>query len=130
MENRQQHTLVAFENALIFIEQRRIEPEPPLLQRMTRSLRASMRRIREWSLDQKVIGIDRGPSVDFLRRKLRRERLMPLVQIARPLLAFAPGIAVLRVPDARADAKTVVLMALDEGAFARRHRSRPSSRGR
>jgi hypothetical protein len=47
------------------------------------------------------------------RRKLRREAMMPLVRIARPILAFAPGVeAALQVPHARADARTVAKAAL------------------
>jgi hypothetical protein len=39
--------------------------------------------------------------------------MMPLVRIAKPLLAFAPGVeAALRVPHARSDAYTVAMAAL------------------
>ena len=55
-----------------------------------------------------------GADVRKMRQHMRRNVLMPLVRIAKPLLKFAPGTEhVLRVPHARADTATVAAHALD-----------------
>jgi hypothetical protein len=113
MENRQIRTLQSFQNVLAFIKQYPIRPEPPLLTGMRTQLEACVERIGDLHGTQYGAKHDASGHVDQRRRKLRRESMMPLVRIAKPLLAFAPGVeAGLRVPHARADAKTVALAAL------------------
>jgi hypothetical protein len=52
-------------------------------------------------------------SLDDLRNRIRRERMMPLVKVAKPLLKFAPGTAAaLRIPHARASSTEVATAAI------------------
>src|SRR5437867_12696190 len=87
MDDRQKRTFFSFRNVLIFLDQHPFKPEPPLLAAMRKSLDASMRRIETFVSDQSSAKLARNTGVDVRRRKLRRERMMPLVRIARPLLA-------------------------------------------
>jgi hypothetical protein len=113
MDNRQRRTLVAFENVLIFLDQHPIRPEPPLLAGMRKSLRASIDRMSKYGVTQNKTGIEKKQDVETRRRALRRERMMPLARIAKPLLRFAPGTErALTVPHARASAKEVADAAL------------------
>lgn len=52
MDNRQQRTLRAFHNILIYCEQHPVKPEPPLLTGMRKSLQASITRIERLRSDQ------------------------------------------------------------------------------
>jgi hypothetical protein len=102
MDNRQQRTLESFERDLVFLDQHPITPEPPLLAAMRKSLRASITRLRSLANEQRSAKDSISGRVDFRVRKLRRDAMMPLVRISKPLLAFAPGVeAALRVPHAR-----------------------------
>lgn len=113
MDNRQQRTLVSFENILIFLDQHPIRPEPPLLAGMRKSLRASIDRMSAYNTTQQNADRAKNQAVETRRRTLRRERMMPLVRIAKPLLRFAPGAErALSVPHARASAKAVADAAL------------------
>jgi hypothetical protein len=113
MDNRQRRTLQAFISIKVFLENGRLTPAPPLLAGMRKSLEASIDRIRSLRLEQHIANNSRDGKVELRRRKLRRERMMPLVRIAKPLLAFAPRVEpTLRVPHARADAHTVATAAL------------------
>lgn len=113
MEKRQHRTLVAFQNVLIFLDQHPITPEPPLLTGMKKSLRASIRRINQLGSTQRTALMLDGGHIENRRRVMRRQRLMPLVRIAKPLVRFAPGAErALTVPHARADALTVAEAAL------------------
>jgi hypothetical protein len=113
MDNRQQRTLESFQRDLVFIDQHPVTPEPPLLAAMRKSLRASITRINSLASDQRSAKDSISGHVDARVRKLRRDHMMPLVRIAKPLLAFAPGVeAALRVPHARSDAYTVAMAAL------------------
>jgi len=113
MDNRQQRTLRAFENVLIYCEQHPVNPEPPLLAGMRKSLRASIARIERLGSDQWDATRAMNGGVPLRVRLLRRDKMMPLVRIAKPLLAFAPGVErALRVPHARSDALTVATAAL------------------
>lgn len=113
MENRQQRTLRAYERVLIFFEQHPISPQPPLLAGMLKSLQASVARISALAADQSPRMALYAGDVTHWRKKLRRDRMMPLARIAKPLLAFAPGVdAALQVPHARADALTVATSAI------------------
>lgn len=122
MENRQARTVMAFQKVLLFLQRDPISPEPPLLGRMRQSLHRSVERINRLAGEQTAAKVHRGAQVEHHRLKLRRERMMPLVRIARPLLAFAPGTAqALRVPHARASAVEVAESALAMVKALRRH---------
>ena len=108
MDNRQQRTIATFQHILVFLEQHPIRPEPPLLTGMRKSLVASMHKVKALHHDQIAARNKLGKNVEYRRRKMRHEHMMPLVRIAKPLLAFAPGVErALRVPHARASAKEV-----------------------
>ena len=113
MDNRQERTTIAFEKVEIYLDQNPVRPEPPLLAGMRKSLRASVTRIRTLEAEQSDAKYSISGRVDVRVSKLRRDRMMPLVRIAKPLLTFAPGVeAALRVPHARSDARTVAMAAL------------------
>ncbi len=115
MDNRQQRTLDSLAKVLDFLDTHGLKPTPPLLTAMRTSLDTSMKRIQDLHVQQ-LKSERRGSGVTnltWLRTSMRRERMMPLVRIAKPLLKFAPGTeAALRVPHARADALTVANAAL------------------
>jgi len=115
MDSRQTRTVQTFERILVYLERHPIDPEPPLLTRMKQSLTTSVSRLRELHAQQHQANIGlSGADVRLMRQRMRRERLMPLVRIAKPLLKFAPGTGrVLRVPHARADTATIATHALD-----------------
>lgn len=122
MENRQIRTLHALHRALAFFDRHPVTPEPPLLAGMRKSLSASAKRIGDLAGTQEYARRTQGAQVDLHRRQLRHERLMPLVRIARPVLAFAPGAEkALRVPHARDDARTVAAAALRLADFLQPH---------
>jgi hypothetical protein len=130
MEKRQERTVHAFESVLLFLERHPVVPEPPLLGRMRKSLRASIDRIARLGVQQNTASQLRGNKVDHHRKALRRDRMMPLVRIARPLLRFAPGAdRVLRVPHARADAVTVANAAIQMAKALKPHRRLLASAG-
>lgn len=123
MDNRQMRTLHAFDHALIFLDQHPVTPMPPLLAGMRNSLEASAERLRKLGGEQSLSKSTVGARVEQKRLALRRERMMPLVRIAKPLLAFAPGAeGALRVPHARADARTVAAAALRMADALDRHK--------
>lgn len=113
MENRQQRAEQTLENVDSFLDQRPITPEPPLLRGMRKSLRGSITRIRALAAEQQAANDSISGRVSLRVLKLRRDRMMPLVRIAKPLLKFAPGAdAALSVPHARSNAYTVATAAL------------------
>ena len=111
MDNRQGRTHVAFRRAHVFLSTKPVQPEPPLLTRMREALETCLTRLAELRVEQ--IGAHaamRGNArqLEQMRQHIRRERMMPLVRIAKPLLRFAPGTErALHVPHARADTLTV-----------------------
>jgi hypothetical protein len=115
MDNRQHRTLYTFQRVLAYVERHPIRPEPPLLTKMKQSLTTSIARVRDLGTEQVIArSALRGADVRHLRQHMRRDVLMPLVRIAKPLLKFAPGTGhVLRVPHARADTANVASHALD-----------------
>ncbi|MEX2177368.1 MAG: hypothetical protein WD801_01570 [Gemmatimonadaceae bacterium] len=113
MDSRQARTIASFRHILVFLDQHPITPEPPLLTEMRKSLEASMNRLHRLGAEQQTSWSALGKNVEQRRKELRRERMMPLVRIARPLMAFAPGVErPLRVPHARASARQVADAAL------------------
>jgi hypothetical protein len=115
MDNRQARTLQALRRVDDFLAHHAFQPQPPLLVKMHKELSRSITRIMDMASRQFTPGnaVDGPRGVDRLRRRIRRDRMMPLVKIAKPLVKFAPGTAAaLRVPHARADAVTVATAAL------------------
>jgi len=112
MDTRQQRTVGRFHGALSWLEKSPIDPEPPLLAGMRESLRKSLRRIADFERAQVSQPTD-GSRVTERRMMLRRRRMIPLRDIARPLIRWAPGeAAALHVPRADASAATVAAAAL------------------
>ena len=130
MEKRQERTVLAFEQILLFLESNPMSPEPPLMAGMKRSLQSSIAKISRLGAEQ-VTAMDlRVAHVEHDRGKLRRERMMPLVRIAKPLLRFAPGVEkALRVPHARDDAVTVANAAIQMARLLKPHRKLLASAG-
>jgi len=113
MHNRQERTLETFDRILLYLDREKMRPEPPMLAPLRRSLEESITRIRDLGKEQDWARRNIGRGVEQRVRSLRREYMMPLVRIARPLVTFAPGAeAALTVPHARSDALTVAAAAL------------------
>jgi hypothetical protein len=113
MDSRQSRTLSSLVRVVGYLDHTPIVPEPPLVASMRRSLRASTKRIEALAAEQRSAKMDAKGNVAGRVRSLRRDRMMPLVRIAKPLLAFAPGAErVLHVPHARSDAYTIATAAL------------------
>ena len=111
MDSRQLRTIASYRRVLEFLRSADIQPVPPLLTKMRTRLERSVHRMGELGADQYVA--KRSPSVQAtqlrtMRLRLRREQMLPLARIARPLVKFAPGTqAVLKVPHARTDSLTL-----------------------
>jgi hypothetical protein len=123
MDNRQKRTVETLQRILLYLERHPIEPEPPLLTKMKQSLTTSIERLQELHVRQHEANIGlSGTDVRMMRQRMRRQLLMPLVRIAKPLLKFAPGTGhVLRVPHARADTATIATHALDMAKALKPH---------
>jgi hypothetical protein len=116
MNNRQERTLQALRRVDGFLAHPSLQPQPPLLVRMHKQLSRSITRITDMAIRQVAPqnGVDGPRDMDTLRRRIRRERMMPLIKIAKPLVKFAPGTAAaLRMPHAHADAATVATAAMN-----------------
>ena len=130
MENRQQRIIMAFERVIDYLRIRPIDPEPPLLAGMKKSLRASIERIHKLGSTQMSAMMLQGGKVEHRRTQLRRKHLIPLVRTLKPHLKFAAGVEkVLKVPHARADALTVAQSALAMAALLKGHRKLMASAG-
>lgn len=113
MDTRQQRMLERLSGILIFMDHntREMADPPPMLVGKRRSLEQSIARLKALQDEQNYL-TDPGSTVEFRRDKLRNRRMIPLRDIARPLLKFAPGAAeALRVPHAHASARTVAAAA-------------------
>ncbi len=111
MDNRQERTVERFVGALSWLDTKPLDPEPPLMAGMRESLRKSVRKLETLKGDQRRHE-PRGPSVALRRDALRKTRMMPLRDIAKPLIEWAPGEAAMHVPRADASAATVAAAAL------------------
>ncbi|HJQ22009.1 MAG TPA: hypothetical protein VJ867_16815 [Gemmatimonadaceae bacterium] len=113
MQQRQQRTLVAFQNVLGFLKEHPLRPEPPLLASMRRSLEATTHRIQALSNSQLQATLDISGDVRERVKELRRLYMMPLARVAARRLAYSGDAErALRVPHARDDAFTVATAAL------------------
>lgn len=104
MDKRQMRTVEALNRVLRFVESHPLESPPPLLMEKQRELAETIASLHSFAAEQAV-----GPAalwgrqVNRRRERLRRDILMPLIKVAKPLLSFAPGAERLfRLPHARA----------------------------
>src|SRR5437867_3159465 len=95
MNGRQSRTLQALRRVSGFVAAETTKSDgPPLLARMAADLDRSIERIHELSVTQLTARStlrNEPRNVEQLRRTIRRDRMMPLIKVARPLLKFAPG---------------------------------------
>jgi hypothetical protein len=124
MDNRQHRTAFAYRRVVDYLDTYPLPSPPPLLVKTRTQLEGSIARITELSTRQRNAPITvGGMPADQASRKLRREKMMPLIRIARPLLKFAPGVEmVMQVPHARSDSLTVANAALDMVKFLKPHK--------
>lgn len=122
MDNRQVRTLAMFQRVQFYVDQHPVEPSPPLLTEMLRSLAESVERTKALELEQDsaLRGTEEN-SVRSLRQDVRHA-MRSLVRIAKPLLAFAPGTdRVLQVPHARTNAAATARHAIELAAALAPH---------
>jgi hypothetical protein len=88
---------------------------PPMYERFVAKLQASVARLHELELEQDQLTPQRareGRETASVRKRLRRQYMIPLTRIGRPLLRFAGGIEqALKVPHARASHRELVTAA-------------------
>lgn len=134
MNGRQSRTLQALRRVSDFVAMQTESgiPHPPLLAQMHHQLDRSIERIAKLGITQRTVKSMPGSMVhaEQLRRRIRRERMMPLIKVAKPLLKFAPGTAAaLRVPHARASTTDVATAAVRLADVLKRHSKLLSSAG-
>ena len=115
MDNRQMRMLHALMRTHVISGLPTIGEQPPLFNRVRTQLGESLERLRNYHQTQNAAtsALTGEWSLDELRNRLRRERMMPLVKVAKPLLKFAPGTAAaLRIPHARASSTDVAAAAI------------------
>ena len=118
MHERQSRTVEAFRGALSYFERHPVSPEPPLLAGKRRQLRETLARIEASEHVQTIQGVPDWGKLDLRRRELREKRMLPLRQLAKGELLFAPGAeAALRVPHARASARVTAAAAIRMADF-------------
>jgi hypothetical protein len=92
-----------------------LDGQPPLFSRMRTRLGKSLTRLSDYHTTQiaTTTTLTGEMSLDQLRDRIRRDRMMPLVKVAKPLVKFAPGtVAALRIPHARASSTDVASAAI------------------
>lgn len=131
MENRQGRSVAAHKRVVLSVDHSGIDPMPPLLLETRTQLQGCIDRLQILRQQQHSAGLAvDGPRPRDASRKLRREKMMPLVRIARPLLKFAPGVErVMRVPHARSDAITVANAAREMAKMLKPHQKLLRSAG-
>ena len=113
MHERQEQTTGVFKAALAYFERHPVSPEPPLLAGKRRQLQETLDRIAASAKLQNLGSARDSGTLDRRRKELREKRMLPLRQLARAELRFAPGAeAALRVPHARASARVVAAAAI------------------
>jgi hypothetical protein len=114
MNERQFRTLVMFRALAKKLAVTRLDVLPPLLAQMQTRLGQTVQRIETLESQQFAgEGAMVGKHITHLKAHIRRDQMLPLSRIARPLLKFAPGEALIwKLPHARADARTVGKQAL------------------
>jgi hypothetical protein len=132
MDTRQRRMLEALMRTQAAAELPDLGPQPPLFNRMRTQLDKSITRIWDHQHTQRAAAssLTGEASLDQLRNRIRRERMMPLVKVAKPLLKFAPGTAAaLRVPHARASSTDVATAAIRLFEALKRHHKLLASAG-
>jgi hypothetical protein len=132
MDNRQQRMLVALSTTHYLSGLPDIGPQPPLFNRVRTQLGESISRIQAHQQTQMAAAstLTGEAPLDHLRKRIRRDRMMPLIKVAKPLLKFAPGTAAaLRVPHARASSTEVATAAIQLFEALKRHHKLLASAG-
>lgn len=131
MDNRQGRSVAAHTRVVLNVDASGIDPMPPLLLKTRNQLQGCIDRLQILRQRQHSAGLAvDGPRPRDASRTLRREKMMPLVRIARPLLKFAPGVErVMRVPHARSDAMTVATAAREMAKMLKPHQKLLKSAG-
>jgi hypothetical protein len=92
-----------------------LEDPPPMYEQYVAKLQGSVKRLHELKFEQYVLTPQHaaeGKNTEFLRKRLRREYMIPLTRTGKPLLSFAPGVEkALKVPHARASHRELVTTA-------------------
>jgi hypothetical protein len=92
-----------------------LEDSPPMYEHYVAKLQSSVKRLRELKFELYVLTPQHaaeGTKTEFLRKRLRREYMIPLMRTGKPLLRFAPGVEkALKVPHARASHRELVTTA-------------------
>ena len=113
MHERQERALNQCKAVSLFFTRRSLSPEPPLLAGKRKQLEETTARIEDCYRAQVTGRIATIGKLDERRKELRERRMLPLRNIAKGQLLFAPGAeAALRVPHARASARVVAAAAL------------------
>ena len=93
----------------------RLEDAPPVYERSVAKLQSSATRLRVLAYEQYKVSptiAHEGSGTEYLRKRLRREYMIPLTRTGRPLFRFATGIEkALAVPHARASHRKLVAAA-------------------
>jgi hypothetical protein len=113
MHERQQRTTEVFSSVLLYFQEHPIAPEPPLLAGKRRQLQETLDRIARCERVQLNYPVAIHGNLEGRRNQLREKRMLPLRNIAKGQLRWAPGAdAALRVPHARASARVIAAAAL------------------
>lgn len=111
----------------------RLKDPPPLYERFAAKFQVSVARLRELEEEQKTASPQRGVEgreTANLRKRLRREYMIPLTRTGKRLLRFAPGVEqALKVPHARASHRELVTGAEVMLKAVRPHRALLTSAG-
>lgn len=131
MENRQERTVAAHKRVVMHADDSGINPIPPLLLKTRTKLQGCIDRIQIFRQQQHSAALAvKGPRPSDASWKLRREKMMPLVRIVRPLRKYAPGVErVMSVPHARSDAVTVANAAREMAKVLKPHQRLLKSAG-
>lgn len=113
MHERQEKTAAVFSSVLRYFERNPLTPEPPLLAGKRRQLQETLERIEHYGSIQRNAPVRDMSKLEARRKQLREHRMLPLKNIAKGQLKFAPGAeAALRVPHTRASAQVVAAAAM------------------
>jgi len=116
MNARQERALARLRHAELQLRSRgRLKDAPPLYERFVAKLQTSVARLRELEYEQYTLTPQQaveGKKTAYLRKRLRREYMIPLTRTGRRLFRFAPGVEqTLKVPHARASHRELVTTA-------------------
>lgn len=135
MNAREERALARLDNAAgeLRLEHMRLADAPPMYEAYVAKLLASVKRLHELEYEQHSVKPEQsleGFNTTFLRKRLRREYMIPLARIGKPLFRFAPGVEkVLKVPHARASHRELVASAEAILQWVRPHQKLLASAG-